>query len=99
MGGQSWADTALSTAQISGPFGEQKHSDSVNRIWLHESGNVTKIPVNPSCTFVVLNAEKQKNNFFCHNCSKLRNRHKLLLHPVKQTQDGDIEIKLLLNSV
>jgi len=79
-----------STAQISGLFGQQKHSDLVSRIWLQESRNVTKDLVNPSCTFIVLSAEKQKNNFVCHNSSRLRNRHKLLLHPVKHTQDGDI---------
>ena len=69
-----------------------------HRIWLHESWNVTKVLVNPSFTFIVLSTAKQKNNFFCHNCSRLQNRHKLLLHPVKQTQDSDMETKLLLNS-
>ena len=47
-----------STAQISGLFGQQKRSE---RIWLHESRNVTKVLVHPSCTFIVLSAAKQKN--------------------------------------
>jgi len=65
-----------STAQVSGLFGQQKHSDLVNRIWLHECRNITKVLVNPSCTFIVLSAARQKNNLFCHDCSRLRNRHK-----------------------
>jgi len=57
-----------STAQVSGLFSQQVHSDLVSRIWLHEGQNVTKVVVSPSCTFIVLSAAKQKNNFLCYDC-------------------------------
>ena len=56
-----------STAQDPGLFSQQIHSDLVSRIWLHEGQNVTKVVVSPSCTFIVLSATKQKNNFLCYD--------------------------------
>jgi len=65
-----------STAQISGLFSQQKHSDWVNRIWLHGSRNVTEVLVNLSCTFIMLSTAKQQNNFFLSQ----------LFETMKQTQ-------------
>jgi len=62
----------------------------VNRIWLHESRNVTKVLVNPSCTFIVLSAAKQKNNFLCFDCSRLQSRRRSVPTSCSQTQNGDI---------
>ena len=79
-----------STAQVPGLFSQQIHSDLVNRIWLHEGRNVTKVVVSPSCTFVVLSAAKQKNNFIYYDCQRLQSRRMPVSTSCSQTQNGDM---------
>jgi len=49
-----------STAQISGLFGQQEHSDVVNRIWLHEGRNITKVLVTRAVLLSYKSGKTQK---------------------------------------
>ena len=79
-----------STAQISGLFGQQKHSELVGRIWLHVIRNVTKVLVTRAVLLSYWARQKQKNNFLCYDCSRLQSRRMSVPTSGSQTQNGDM---------
>ena len=75
-----------STAQIFGPFGDQKYSDSVNRIWFrHESRNLANSKSDRAVVLLhIMRSEIEKQFILGRDCA---NRRRPLLTYLRTTRD------------
>jgi len=70
-----------STAQISGLFGQQKHSNLVRRIWLLEGRNITKVH---AVLLSSLARQNRKTTFFVTTVRDCKADEGLSQHPVRR---------------
>ena len=77
-----------STAQIFGPFGDQKYSDSVSRIWFtHKSRNVTDSKLDWAVVFTACYARRNRRTI--HLGSRLRKPSKVVAD-LLGNHEGDV---------